>query len=105
MSTKANTKTGTGTRTNTEGKPRQCPMYKILVHNDDITTYPFVVAVICEVFKVEQRKAMKIAQEAHVKGLALVAIMPLELAELRVEQAHSIARTKKYPLAFSYEPE
>ena len=89
----------------TENKTRKCPMYKVLVHNDDETTYTFVVATLVAIFKQDTQKASSIAQEAHIKGLALVTVLPLEQAELRVEQAHSVARTKKYPLTFSYEPE
>jgi ATP-dependent Clp protease adapter protein ClpS len=43
--------------------------------------------------------------QAHQTGTALVAVMPLEVAELRIDQAHSMARTAKYPLTFSCEPE
>ena len=42
---------------------------------------------------------------AHNTGVALVTVLPLEEAELRTEQAHSLARTQKFPLTFTYEPE
>jgi ATP-dependent Clp protease adapter protein ClpS len=79
-------------------------MYKVLVHNDDVTTYFFVVAVLAFIFKIEVSMAEKIAMEAHKNGVALVTILPLEQAELRIDQAHSRAKTAKYPLRFSYEP-
>jgi len=84
---------------------RKCPMYRVLIHNDDVTTYPFVVAMLETIFKLDRERSASVAQEAHYKGVALVAIMPLEQAEFRVDQAHSVARTKKFPLTFSYEPE
>jgi ATP-dependent Clp protease adapter protein ClpS len=43
--------------------------------------------------------------EAHHSGVAFVAAYALEQAEFRVDQAHSVARTHKFPLTFTYEPE
>jgi ATP-dependent Clp protease adaptor protein ClpS len=80
------------------------PLYRVIIHNDDVTPMDFVVRVLKEVFHKAATEAVRIMLEAHVTGAALVAVMPLEQAELRVEQAHSLARTAKYPLRFSYEP-
>lgn len=88
-----------------EQKTKECPMYRVLVHNDDVTTYDFVIRMLTEVFKLEEPKAAEVACEAHIKGLALVIVLPLEQAEFRVDQAHSISRAKKFPLTFTYEPE
>ena len=98
-------KTKTRKKVEEKQEAKNCPLYRILVHNDDVTTYTFVVAVLVQIFKLEVGKASDIAQEAHYKGLALVAVLPLEQAEFRVDQAHSVARTKKYPLTLTYEPE
>jgi ATP-dependent Clp protease adaptor protein ClpS len=97
-------KTETKKKVEEEQKTKQCPLYRVLVHNDDVT-YDFVIRMLTEVFKLEEPKAAEVAWEAHIKGLALVVVLPLEQAEFRVDQAHSIARTKKFPLTFTYEPE
>ena len=89
----------------TEVKPRLTPMYKILIHNDDVTPMDFVVYVLMEVFKKNIQDAAEIMIVAHKTGIALVTVLPLEQAELRSQQAHSLARTQKYPLMFTYEPE
>ncbi len=89
----------------TEIKPRLTPMYKILIHNDDITPMEFVVYVLMEVFKKNIQDAAEIMIVAHKTGIALVTVLPLEQAELRSQQAHSLARTQKFPLMFTYEPE
>ena len=44
-------------------------------------------------------------REAHDTGVAFVAAFSFEQAEFRVEQAHSLARTNKFPLTFTYEQE
>lgn len=92
-------------KTTTKERVRHAPMYRVLIHNDDVTTFQFVIDILTGVFKKETEEADDIAMEAHRKGVALVSVMPLEIAELRVDQAKSKARTAKYPLTFSYEPE
>lgn len=88
----------------TEQKTRLAPQYRVLIHNDDVTPMEFVVGVLRKVFKKGVTDAMQIMLTAHFTGIALVVVLPLEEAELRVQQAHSLARTAKYPLTFTYEP-
>jgi ATP-dependent Clp protease adaptor protein ClpS len=89
----------------TQVVPRLTPRYRVLIHNDDVTPMDFVVRVLLSVFKKQVQDAMEIMITAHKTGLALVVVLPLEEAELRIEQAHSMARTQKYPLTFTCEPE
>ena len=84
---------------------RLAPLYRVLIHNDEVTTMEFVVQVLLQVFRKDEREAVEIMLTAHRSGIALVAVMPLEVAELRIDQAHSLARTARYPLTFSCEPE
>lgn len=86
-------------------RTRLSPMYRVLVHNDPITTADFVVRVLSEVFEKDLHAAIAIMQEAHNTGVALVEVVPLERAEFLVDQAHSLARAAKYPLTFTYEPD
>lgn len=86
-------------------KTRLCPMYKVFLHNDPITTFPFVVEILRRVFNVANKQAQNISKEAHERGVAFVTALPLEQAEFRVQQAHSLARSAGYPLTFTYEPE
>lgn len=86
-----------------EVKSGLCPMWKILIHNDDRTPMDFVILVLREVWNHELVKSLEIMTEAHVTGLALVAIHPRELCELRLEQAQSIVKTTDFPLTFSME--
>jgi ATP-dependent Clp protease adaptor protein ClpS len=88
-----------------EEKSRLAPRYRVLVHNDPVTTMEFVVKVLRSVFGLEQEQAFQVMMDAHRTGVALVAVLPLEQAEFKVERAHSMARAAKYPLTFTYEPE
>jgi ATP-dependent Clp protease adaptor protein ClpS len=93
------------TENTTHVTPRLTPMYRILLHNDDVTPMDFVVYVLMNVFKKSVQDAADLMITAHNSGLVLVDVMPLEQAELRVDQAHSLARAQKFPLTLSYEPE
>jgi ATP-dependent Clp protease adaptor protein ClpS len=92
-------------QTTTQQVPRLTPRYRVLIHNDDVTPMDFVVHVLITVFKKEIQDAMEIMVTAHHTGVALVVVLPLEEAELRIEQSHSMARTQKFPLTFTCEPE
>lgn len=81
------------------------PLYRVLIHNDDLTPMNFVVDVLTEFFQKSETEAETIMITAHHTGVAHVATLPLEEAEFRVDQAHSKARAAKYPLTFTYEPE
>lgn len=86
-------------------KPRHAPMYRVLIHNDDVTTMEFVVAVLRKVFSKSEEDAIQIMLTAHKTGIGHVATLPLEQAEFRVDQCHSLARARKFPLKLTYEPE
>jgi ATP-dependent Clp protease adaptor protein ClpS len=95
----------TETRATPESKTRLAPLYRVLLHNDDVTPMDFVVRVLQEVFKLGFFQAGRIMLEAHRTGLAHVVTEPLEAAEFHVDQARSLARPRGYPLSLSIEPE
>ena len=81
------------------------PPYRILIHNDDVTPFDFVMAVLRAVFFLSGRQAMAVTTRAHVTGIAYVMTLPYEEAKYRVGKAHTLARAAGYPLTFSIEPE
>ena len=91
----------------TKEKTGYIKMYRVLIHNDPITPMDFVVMLLAKVFSKNLGDATAIMLEAHKneKGVALVVVEPLERAEFHVDRAHSYARTAKFPLTFSIEPE
>ncbi|MBI2192868.1 MAG: ATP-dependent Clp protease adaptor ClpS [Planctomycetes bacterium] len=95
----------TVTQTDAAHAVRLTPRYRVLVHNDDVTPMDYVVRVLRSIFGLEPTHAEQVMLEAHHTGVALVAVLPIELAEFRMDQAHSLARTARYPLRFSCEPE
>jgi ATP-dependent Clp protease adaptor protein ClpS len=86
-----------------ETQPRIAPRYKVLIHNDDATPMDFVVEILQRIFERSSQDAEAIMYEAHHAGVALVVVLGFEQAEFKVDRAHSLARTAKYPLTFSIE--
>jgi ATP-dependent Clp protease adaptor protein ClpS len=81
------------------------PPYRVLIHNDDVTPYDFVVAVLQRFFDLDLIRAEQVTYLAHVSGIAYVTTLPKSEAEKRVGQAHFAAGLEGYPLMFTIEPE
>jgi ATP-dependent Clp protease adaptor protein ClpS len=81
------------------------PLYRVLVHNDNVTPMDFVVHVLKTIFYQSNPKAFEIMLIAHITGLAYVQTLPKSEAEKRINKAHFAAGLEGYPLHFSMEPE
>lgn len=81
------------------------PLYRVIIHNDDVTPMDFVVSVLMNIFFVLQPDAVEIMLTAHYSGLAYVQTLPKSEAEKRINKAHFAAGLDGYPLHFSMEPE
>ena len=96
------------TATTIETKPTDstalAPRWKVIIHDDPVTTFDFVQDVLRKVFAKSQAEAHRITREAHDTGSALVDVLPLEQAEFRCEQVRSLARPRGYPLTMTLEP-
>jgi ATP-dependent Clp protease adaptor protein ClpS len=79
--------------------------YRVIIHNDNVTTFDFVIAVLMTIFELGFRRAERVALEAHTKGAAYVVTLPLEEAKNKVFKAQYAARRQGFPLTFSIEPE
>jgi ATP-dependent Clp protease adaptor protein ClpS len=62
------------------------PLYRVLLHNDDINTMDHVTSALMQVFKFNRPTCEKIMMDAHFNGVALCAVEPLEPAELHRNQ-------------------
>ena len=81
------------------------PLYKVFIHNDNVTPYDFVVMVLLRFFDLNSLEAEQVTYLAHVSGVAYVTTLPRNEAEKRVGRAHFAASLEGYPLTFSIEPE
>jgi ATP-dependent Clp protease adaptor protein ClpS len=81
------------------------PMYRVIVHNDDVTPMDFVVIILQRIFQLQPLEAEHVMIVAHYTGLAYVCTLPLAEANKRVGKAHFAAQLEGYPLTFTIEPE
>lgn len=81
------------------------PLWRVLIHNDDVTPMDFVVDILTNLFFVDGPRAIDIMLIAHTSGLAYVTTLPKTEAEKRVGKAHFAASLEGFPLRFSLEPE
>jgi ATP-dependent Clp protease adaptor protein ClpS len=81
------------------------PLYRVIIHNDDVTPMDFVVHVLNTIFMLLPPDAVKVMYLAHYRGKAVVQILPKSEAEKRINKAHFAAGLEGYPLHFSMEAE
>ena len=81
------------------------PLYRILIHNDDVTPMNFVVHALTTFFYLGTPTAAEIMLTAHITGMAYVQTVAKSEAERRINKAHFAAGLEGYPLHFSMEPE
>lgn len=99
MSTETLSKTETASQTKTP------PRYKVLLLNDDYTTWDFVVFVLMRFFRKSAEEANRITQDVHQKGVGLAGVYPFELAETKAGQVIRAARQEGHPFRATVEPE
>ena len=80
-------------------------LYRVIIHNDQITPMDFVVHVLKNHFYLSNNKAADIMFTAHVYGTAYVQTLAKSEAEKRINKAHADANNAGYPLKFTMEPE
>ncbi|MEO8357791.1 MAG: ATP-dependent Clp protease adaptor ClpS [Chloroflexota bacterium] len=81
------------------------PLYRVIIHNDDVTPMDFVVHILKTIFYLSNNRAAEIMFTAHFSGIAYVQTLPKSEAEKRIQKAHFAAGLDGYPLHFSMEPE
>ncbi len=79
--------------------------YRVIIHNDNVTTFEFVINILVTIFELSFFRATRIAFEAHHKGNCYVCTLPLAEAKSRVFKAQFAARQQGFPLTFTIEPE
>ena len=81
------------------------PHYRVLIHNDDVTTFEYVINILGDIFMLSLELAEHIALTTHEKGAAVVVIRHRPEAEKLSKVANYRSRGDGYPLTFSTEPD
>ncbi|MBD5642234.1 MAG: ATP-dependent Clp protease adaptor ClpS [Desulfovibrio sp.] len=80
-------------------------LYRVLMHNDDITTMDFVIAILCQVFNKDSDEATEIMWKIHNTGIGLCGVYPREIAETRIGRVRKAASRAGFPLKCTMEEE
>ena len=73
-------------------------LYRVILLNDDYTTFDFVIDILKIVFKKSEEEAINLTLKVDREGSASVGVYPYEIAQMKVERVHSLARSAGYPL-------
>ncbi len=78
---------------NPERKPGNLPPYKVLLHNDAVSTFEHVIKSIVRLTPISEPEATLKTIEAHETGVTLLLVTHCERAELYAEQFASLSLT------------
>jgi ATP-dependent Clp protease adaptor protein ClpS len=78
--------------------------WAVFIHNDDYSTFDFVVEVLQKFFKKTLQEASEITVRVHHEGKGLAGVYTQEIAETKVAQVEELARDRGFPLRASAEP-
>ncbi len=81
------------------------PMYRVIIHNDEITPMDFVIVILQRIFELNPLQSEHVMLIAHLEGMAYVCALPFTEAKKRVGKAHFAAQLEGYPLLLTIEPE
>ena len=93
------------TRISTSQELKEPPLFKLIYLNDNQTTMEFVVETLINFFDYTAQTAVKITDDIHQEGSAVVAVLPFEIAEQKGIEVTVCARTNNFPLQIKLEPE
>ena len=97
-------------QTSTETKTKRLPPYAVILHNDQVNGFGYVVGVLQKVFGYGKPKALQLTLTAHFRGRSTVWTGSLEVAELKAEQIQACGpdpeqkKAGPHPLGVSIEP-
>jgi ATP-dependent Clp protease adaptor protein ClpS len=79
-------------------------MYKVLLHNDDSTTFDFVIAILTKIFHKTTEEAVEITNAIHDDGQGIAGSpYTREIAEEKTLETVSFSRANGFPLTATFE--
>lgn len=92
-------------KTTLKERTKEPRKYKVIILNDDFTTFEFVIMIMTTVFLKTLQQAEEIAETTHIHQKATVGTYSYDIAKSKVAKATAMARAENYPLSFEIEPE
>ena len=73
-------------------------LYKVILLNDDYTTFDFVIGILRIIFNKSENEAVNLTLKIDREGKAVVGIYPYEIAKTKVNRTHEFAQQEGFPL-------
>lgn len=99
------TKNNSTTKNKEDLKNDKPKKYKVLVHNDDFTPFPFVLDIFQRYFRKNEQEAFLLTQEVHKAGCAIAGIYTHDIAQTKISQVDSESYKEGHPLLLTCELE
>lgn len=80
-------------------------LYKVILHNDEVTTMDFVTEILTTIFDKKYDDAVSTMLEIHTKGSAVCGIYTKEIALTKQNSVLNAAKTTNFPLKCTLEQE
>ncbi|MGN0030182.1 MAG: ATP-dependent Clp protease adaptor ClpS [Marinilabiliaceae bacterium] len=71
---------------------------KVVILNDDVTTFEFVTRMLVEIFFYEEADAEALTEKVDREGSAVVGVYPKDIAESKAQAGMDMARAENFPL-------
>ena len=97
------TKSDTVVETDSKTEITEPKSFQVVLHNDDVTTFEFVISLCTTVFRKDFISAIKITQHVHERGRGVVGVYSKEIAEQKTIEAIELARSNGFPLEVTFE--
>ena len=82
----------------TDTRTERQPPYAIILHNDDVNTMEFVVAVLQGFFSMSREQATQVMLKVHREGMGVCGVYSKDIATTKVDQVIAYARKHQHPL-------
>lgn len=80
-------------------------LYAVFLHNDDFTTFEFVIAILMGVFHKTLEEAIELTHQVHDLGKGPAGVYPYDIASTKATQVRQLAELNEMPLRVSVEPQ
>lgn len=71
---------------------------KVIILNDDVTTFDFVTRMLVEIFFLDEGEAAAMTERVDREGSAVVGVYPKDIAESKAQAGMEMARAENFPL-------
>lgn len=77
--------------------------FRVILHNDEKTTFDFVIYVLEFIFNKSSTEALELTKYIHSNGSATAGIYTHQIAETKAEETIELAKINAYPLKATVE--